>query len=260
MNITSRTAWGAKVTNVPVLNGALPKVYIHHTAGHYPVNVTEEISQMHTLQHIAIDVKHYTDIDYNWLVGPSGTVYESRGLNHKSAATLGENEVSRSICLMGNYQGDMPTAAAIEAIVSCIKYLTDHGDLASPRYLEILGHRDNPKHPNATACPGDHLYEYLPKIRDAVISHEPNPDGDDEMLKARFVRQKGYTNVFVVGGGFPVLHCSGELMASIEQEEPSTPKIFQDNMAAMHGLCTQAGLDINDPAQVVPGGPNDRFG
>jgi hypothetical protein len=223
------------------------------------VSVAEEIQQMHILQHNAIDVKHYTDIDYNWVIGPSGIVYESRGLNRKSAATLGENEVSRSICLMGNYQGDIPTAAAVEAIVSCIKFLIDHGDLAVPRQLEILGHRDNPKHPNATACPGDHLYEYIPKIRDAVIGHEPTPVGDDEMLKQRFLRQKGYINAFVVGGGFPVLHMSGELMESIVAEDPSTPRIFFDNMAAMHGLCVQAGLDINDPAQVIPGGPSDRF-
>ena len=255
MEITSRTAWNAIPTNVPVLNGALPKVYIHHTAGHYPLSVAEEINQMHVLQHIALDVKHYTDIDYNWVIGPSGVIYESRGLHHKSAATLGENEVSRSVCLMGNFQGDIPTDKSVMAAADCIKYLIDHGDLVAG--CSILGHRDNPKHPGATACPGDNLYTYIPKIRDLVSHH--TPVGDDEMLKARFVRQKGYTNVFVVGGGFPVLHCSGELMKSIETEDPTVPKIFQDNMASMHGLCVQAGLDINDPQQVVPGGSNDKF-
>jgi N-acetylmuramoyl-L-alanine amidase len=239
------------------LKAALPKVYIHHTAGHYPASIEEEIQQMHTLQHIAIDIKHYTDIDYNWVIGPSGVVYESRGLNKKSAATLGENEVSRSICLMGNYQGDTPTTKALEAIAECIKYLINNQDLAMPRQLEILGHRDNPKHPQATACPGNNLYAYIPRIRDSIINYTP-VEGD-EVLKARFLRQKGYVNAFVVGGGFPVLHMSGELMDSLVAEDPTIPKIFFDNMAAMHGLCTQAGLDINDPSQVVPGGATDRW-
>jgi len=257
MEITSKTAWGGIITNVPLLHGALPKVYIHHTAGYYPKSVAEEITQMRSLQNYAINTKHYTDIDYNWVIGPSGTIYESRGLNRKSAATLGENEVSRSVCLMGNFQGDVPSNASINAAADCIKFLIDHGDLSN-EVLEILGHRDNPKHPNATACPGTNLNAYIPKIRDLVKQH--TPVGDDEMLKARFLRQKGYTNVFLVGGGFPVLHCSGELMSSILAEEPTTPKIFQDNMAAMHGLCKQAGLDINDPEQVQPGGSNDKFG
>jgi N-acetylmuramoyl-L-alanine amidase len=255
MEITSRSAWGSLKTTIPVLNGALPKVYIHHTAGHFPTSVQDEINQMHALQNYAINTKHYTDIDYNFLIGPSGIIYESRGLNHKSAATLGENEVSRSVCFMGNFQGDIPTAQSVAAAADCIKYLINHGDL-SPS-VEILGHRDNPRHLNATACPGENLYAYIPKIRDLVSQH--TPVGDDDMLKARFVRQKGYTNVFVVGGGFPVLHCSGELMKSIETEDPTVPKIFQDNMASMHGLCVQAGLDINDPAQVIPGGSNDKF-
>lgn len=257
MRITSRTAWGAKPTVIPNLSGALPKVYIHHTAGHLPNSIQEEIQQMHTLQHVAIDVKHYTDIDYNWVIGPSGTIYESRGQNKKSAATLGENEVSRSICLMGNFQGDIPTPAAIQGIVDCIKFLIKTKDLQPARLLEILGHRDNPKHPNATACPGENLYAYIPKIRDALLGYDP--ETGDEMLGARFLRQKGYVNAFVVGDGFPVLHMSQELMTSLQEEDPAIPKIFFDNMAAFKGMCRQAGLDPDDPEDAVPGGPSDRF-
>jgi hypothetical protein len=257
LRITSRTAWNAIKTNIPDKSGALPKVYIHHTAGHYPVNVSEEIQQMHTLQHIAIDVKGYTDIDYNWLIGPSGTVYESRGASKKSAATLGENDVSRSVCFMGNFQGDIPTEVSLQACIELICYLIKIKELVPARQLEVLGHRDNPKHPMATACPGEHLYAYIPRIREAVLNY--TPVGDEDMLGARFLRQKGYVNAFVVGEGFPVLHMSQELMDSLLSEDPSIPKIFFDNMAAFHGLCAQAGLDIEDPEQVVPGGPTDRW-
>lgn len=257
MRITSRTAWKARETVIPNKSGPLPKCYIHHTAGYFPHSVAEEIDQMHTLQHIAIDVKHYTDIDYNWLIGPSGTVYEARGASKKSAATLGENDVSRSICFMGNFQGDIPTEYSIQACIELLKYLIKIAELQPARLLEVLGHRDNPQHPNATACPGDHLYAYMTRIRSAIIGYEPV--GDEDMLGARFLRQKGYINAFVVGEGFPVLHMSQELMDSLTAEDPAIPKIFFDNMAAFHGLCAQAGLDIDDPEQVVPGGPEDRW-
>lgn len=257
MRITTRAAWGSRDTKIPDKFGALPKVYVHHTAGHFPKSVEEEIAQMHTLQHYAIDVKGYTDIDYNWLIGPSGTVYEARGAQKKSAATLSENDVSRSVCFMGNFQNDIPTEVSIEASIEIIKYLIKIQDLTGGRQVEVLGHRDNPQHPNATVCPGENLYAYIPRIRTAVLNYDPS--GDEDMLGARFLRQKGYVNAFVVGDGYPVVHMSEELMNSLVLEDPSIPKIFFDNMASFTGLCSQAGLDINDPTQVVPGGPLDRW-
>ena len=256
MEIITKTAWGSRVTNVTDQPGALPKVYIHHTAGHYPISRDEEVQQMHILQHIAIDTLHYGDIDYNWVIGPSGAIYEGRGLNKKSAATLDENDVSRSICLMGNYQTDIPTPPAVVAISDLIVALKRLNNLSQT--CTILGHRDNPKHPLATACPGENLYRFIPNIRE-VVNNTPPPVGEDAMLKARFLRQKGFLNVFVVGNGYPVLDLSEELMTSLIAEDPTITKIFFDNMPAMQGLCHQAGLDIKDPAQVVPGGPTDRF-
>jgi N-acetylmuramoyl-L-alanine amidase len=258
MNITTRSAWGSKQTNVQNLVGSLPIVYIHHTAGYYPHNVTEEINQMKTLQHIAIDIKKYSDIDYNWVIGPSGTVYEARGFGKKSGATLDQNNVSRSVCLMGNFQTDVPTIESLQSVVDMINLLVKEGDLVGQRQLEIFGHRDNPQHPNATACPGNNLYAQLPSIRIEVMKTQPPVPGDVEM-KSRFLRQKGYVNVFHVGNGYPCMHVSGEFMDSLLQEDPTIPKIFFDNMAAFKAMCNISGVDSEDPSSAVPGGPPDHW-
>jgi N-acetylmuramoyl-L-alanine amidase len=258
MEIITRSAWGSQMTVVQDKPGPLPKVYIHHTAGYFPNAVEEEVQQMHILQHVAIDSKGYSDIDYNWLVGPSGTVYEARGLNKKSAATLDENDVSRSICFMGNFQNVTPTQESIDVASELILYLIGHNNLVTPQVLQILGHRDNPKHPMATACPGNNLYPKLAEIRNKVVYYAP-PVGEEGMLKSRFLRQKGYLNVFHVGNGYPALSVSEELMNSLLTEDPAIPKIFFDNMPAFHGMCMVAGIDPSDPTQAVPGGPTDRF-
>lgn len=258
MEIVTRAAWGSDMTVVADKPGALPKVYIHHTAGYFPKSRSEEVQQMHILQHVAIDNKGYSDIDYNWLIGPSGTVYEARGLNKKSAATLDENDVSRSICFMGNFQNVIPTQESLDVCSELILYLISHSNLVTPQVLQILGHRDNPKHPMATACPGNNLYPKIAEVRNKVVYYAP-PVGEEHMLKSRFLRQKGYNNVFHVGNGYPCLSVSGELMSSLLAEDPAIPKVFFDNMPAFTGMCLVAGLDIDDPAQVVPGGPTDQF-
>jgi len=253
--ITTKSAWGSVETNVTNAYGALPKVYIHHTAGYFPHSVAEEIQQMQILQHIAIDTKGYQDIDYNWVIGPTGTVYEARGLDKRSAATLDENGVSRSICFMGNFQNMEPTRASLDVSVELINYLIANNQLLSPINLEILGHKDNPQHPNATACPGNNLYKYMSEIRSRV----KQPVGEDHMLKSRFLRQKGFINVFHAGNGYPCMSVSEELMSSLLAEDPLIPKIFFDNQPSFEGMCKIAGLDHDDSSQVVPGGPLDRF-
>jgi hypothetical protein len=95
----------------------------------------------------------------------------------------------------------------------------------------------------------------LPK---AVIDFE-NPTGGISMLKPRYLRQKGYLNVWIVGDGYPCMDLSGELKASIDAELPGIEKIFFDNTPAFIGLCTMSGLNPHDPTQAIPGGSLTEF-
>lgn len=253
MEIITQAAWGGKQPKVTANFGKEERCYVHHTAGYYPKNQAEEVQQMKVLQNISINTKGHQDIEYNWVIGPSGIIYEARGLNKMSAATQDENDVSRSICVMGNYQKDPLTALSVKAVIDCIKFLIDMGNLQPARLLEVLGHRDNPDHPNATACPGQALYDKMPYIRKEIIGHETPTGGP---MKDRLIRQKGYANIFKIGGGENPLALSGEMMTSIEAEFPDIPKIYQDHMISFKGICVQAGLNPSDQNQVIPY-PND---
>jgi len=175
MILMNRSAWHARnpISQAVDQPGALPKVYIHHTAGYYPKTVAEEITQMQTLERISLDTKGYSDITYNWLIGPTGTVYEGRGLNKKSAATNDQNDVSRSVCIMGNYQNDPYTMMIEDSIVDIIDYMVLHDNLQAANGLTILGHRENPLHLGATACPGDHIFVNLDSIRSKFYKKPP---------------------------------------------------------------------------------------
>jgi hypothetical protein len=82
-----------------------------------------------------------------------------------------------------------------------------------------------------------------------------NGQEDDEVSNLRFVRNKGYINVFMVGAG-PALSVSGEVMNSYPKD---TPRIFQNNPQSLKAMCFQSGLDMGDPDELVPGGPEDQF-
>ncbi len=81
------------------------------------------------------------------------------------------------------------------------------------------------------------------------------PSGEDDEEMIRFVRQKGYVNVFLVGSGSAVA-ISGELMESYPAD---TPRVLQDHYPSFKAMCFQSGLDMTDPEDLVPGGPQDQF-
>lgn len=168
INLVTRKQWGSKTTNNVRLDGALPEVYVHHVGGgHSPTGLTAEKQHMRSLQTYAISTKKYTDLDYNFIVGNStGSTFEGRGLGFKSAATLDRNDVSRSVCVMGNFETEVPTPDAIQATIDAIVYMVVEEDLS--RDVIVRGHRDNPEHVNATRCPGTYLYANIDNIAEGV--------------------------------------------------------------------------------------------
>lgn len=48
--------------------------------------------------------QHWNDIGYNFLVAPTGDVFEGRGWGVKGAHAVKYNSKSVGICLIGDYQ------------------------------------------------------------------------------------------------------------------------------------------------------------
>ena len=178
-----------------------PETYVHHTAGNPYRNSDAQVA-MRLLQTMSHN-KGYATVAYDVVVhrNASGlvTIMEGRG-GGRSAATLDRNEEGEAICIMGYFHpgsalSEVPTDRDIEGIAWGIAWMIERG--WSAKNTLTLGHRDNPRHPGATSCPGDYLHLQLPAIRHRVAeimatplpqppvpptNPTPTPEGDDTVL------------------------------------------------------------------------------
>lgn len=162
--------WGGTWNGIPATE-KMPdgETYIHHVGGQAWMG-EDAISVFRQLNDYAKNVKGYQFLDYDILVHYSRqldlvTIAEGRG-QYRSAATLDRNEEGEAICLCANTDLREPHPAEIEGIALATVWGVEKGWIA--RDSMILGHRDNPAHPGATACPGRFLYAQLPAIRSRV--------------------------------------------------------------------------------------------
>ena len=141
-------------------------VYIHHGASGDPQNLEDEIALVRSYQNFHMDSRHWTDIAYGFLVGPTGDHmrFEGRGWGRQGGATGSpQDRYSYSICAIGNFETQPAPDGMIEAIAKQIRNGIAKGHIVADP--EILGHKDKPY---ATSCPGKNLYAKLDDIRGLV--------------------------------------------------------------------------------------------
>jgi hypothetical protein len=156
------------------------QVYVHHSAGSAG---KDHAATVRSIQAQHMDVQGWSDIAYHELVAPDGDVYEGRGLDWQGGATQGQNSTSVAWCLLGNFEVEDVTPAAVDALCVRIAQAARDGRL-SPGF-RIDGHRDA----NATACPGSRLYALLPSIRQRVallLAPKPTPEPEDPEMYVRY--------------------------------------------------------------------------
>jgi hypothetical protein len=146
-----------------------PEVYVHHVGGQAWMR-GDAAAIFRALNTYAQQGKGYSALDYDILVHydePNDlvTIGEGRG-KYMSAATRDRNELGEAVCLCANTELRDPRAAEVEGVARAIAWGIQKGWIAKD--AKILGHRDNPAHLNATACPGKYLYAQLPAIRRRV--------------------------------------------------------------------------------------------
>lgn len=150
-------------------------IIVHHTAESSPASMERsDVERMRTIYQYHTVSRGWGDIGYNYVIGPSGMIFEGRagGDYAVGAHTFCNNVGSMGIALMGNYQDGKPSDVQMEALRWLLVHLTDkykidpngetiyHGK-ATPT---IIGHRDV----GQTACPGTYSYELLPQVRYAT--------------------------------------------------------------------------------------------
>lgn len=172
LGVTSRAAWGARPTTCTTPENDWYRMAIHHTAGAQTSGGSVR-SQVQFLQAYAQDSGEYCDTPYQFLVGYDGSLWEGRALDWMSGATGGgNNDGNIAVSFMGCYHTPSSAcpggvshpvpAAMVDAGHRLVQHLVDSDNIPSTS-SSIRGHRDWPG--NATACPGDTLFPYLPELR-----------------------------------------------------------------------------------------------
>jgi hypothetical protein len=163
VDIVSRAQWGARP---PKGRSTIPTpsrdLWLHHTAGSEP----DGPAGVRAVQNFHMDRRGFLDIAYSFVVDRQGVVFEGRGAGVQGGHTAGHNRTSHAICVLGNYETQQPTGAAVRAVADLVAY--GHSRGWWPARLSG-GHRDV----GSTACPGKHLYALIGAINSGDV------EGDD---------------------------------------------------------------------------------
>ena len=157
-------------------------VIVHHSATYNDLtdyeNVVRNIYLFHTQSN------GWSDIGYNYLVAPDGTIFAGRSAGRQSVARdnirgahfCGQNTGTMGVCMIGNYNTAVPTDMALNSLVSIIGWKL-HKERLDPRSEQshptnaslgtIAGHQDG----CATECPGSNLYTRLDEVRAKVANY-----------------------------------------------------------------------------------------
>jgi hypothetical protein len=149
LDIVTRSEWGAgsygRLVRTDWTSNTPTRV--HHTAGlgSFASQDAEKL-EMRNLQKFHVNTRGYADIGYNYVIFPSGRVYEGRGYERKGAHTLGHND-DIGISFAGDYTKQKLTNEQIASYKSLRKY------------LGVSASGDERPHSAtfSTSCPGSHV-------------------------------------------------------------------------------------------------------
>lgn len=162
MKIISRSEWGARYGRGSLDPGAEQRVVIHHSykpALSPNAHPSQERAAVQGIELYHVRTNGWAGIGYNFLVAPSGRVYEGRGWQYKGAHAGPVNGTSIGICLLIDGTVTEPNEDMIHAVRELIREGLDLGELAED--YQVSGHRDH----MARTCPGEKVYARLQEFR-----------------------------------------------------------------------------------------------
>lgn len=159
-----RNAW---TTVRPVASRANPmsvvrRITIHHSAipsaGMRSTGDTAKMLRRIQQEHMSRRSEPFADIGYHYAIDPSGRVWEGRPLNLQGAHVSDNNENNLGIVVLGNFEREQPTPAALAALDSFVcQQMRRYG----VPIQKVYTHRELGK----TACPGRNLQSYMVRTR-----------------------------------------------------------------------------------------------
>jgi hypothetical protein len=179
--IITRRQWGADPRLgdrcwPPRYGTTFKNVFVHHTVTSNVYDESESASIVRGIYAYHTQSRGWCDIGYNFLVDRYGNIFEGRrgGMRWpvRGAHAGDYNTDSTGISLMGDFEEASPSRRMRTALVRLIAwrmgtaYQGAYGKafIHDRWFKRISGHRDA----MATACPGAHVYDWLPTLRARV--------------------------------------------------------------------------------------------
>lgn len=132
--------------------GKIKHVVIHHAAAgkqdgdlQYYRSLIDQFDHYHRTNH------GWRRIGYHYVIDPLGNCYKCNPYLTVTNHARGGNTNGIGVMLIGNYEIDQPTAAALATARELVQELK----AGIPGLESVIGHRDVPG--SATACPGAHM-------------------------------------------------------------------------------------------------------
>ncbi|WP_281277690.1 N-acetylmuramoyl-L-alanine amidase [Nocardia pseudobrasiliensis] len=208
----SRAQWGADESlrdncpeQQPTYDDGLGGITVHHTAGRNDYTREESAGIVRAIYSYHAKTLGWCDIGYNALVDKYGQIFEGRfgGMDKpvQGAHAGGFNENTSGVAIMGDFQTEPPTDAAVEAAGQLIGWrarmagldpkghttmysegtdFTPYPEGAAVQLPIVFAHRDV----GSTTCPGDAAYALMDRIRDIAAGAAGAPARTDVRTNA----------------------------------------------------------------------------
>jgi hypothetical protein len=160
--VISRSSWGAMPAHTEHMDrneGGWKRITVHHSAEPSPPpldgSVAESAAAVRSIQKAHMEGKEWGDIGYHFVIDPFGRVFQGRDLAWRGAHAHGDANIQNiGVCLIGNFDEERPTKAALDALRRMLDSLRKTYNI--PR-TAVVGHMDLWN----TECPGRYLEPWV---------------------------------------------------------------------------------------------------
>ena len=159
--IVERQAWGARPPNGEYAEHTVDTLIVHHTYAPSSDDY-QGAATIRGIQSYHIDVRHWTDIGYHFIIGPEGKIYRGRPEEVIGAHCI-PNTGKLGISIVGNYEEETLNRETRESLVQLLGFFLSNYELDDAR---VFGHQDFA----STLCPGQNIYQQLPQILQDVLA------------------------------------------------------------------------------------------
>jgi hypothetical protein len=168
--VIPRSQWGAMPANFSHMDknrGGWMRITVHHSAERTPPDLdgsfAKSAAAVRSIQKAHMEGKDtgYGDIGYHFVIDPYGRVFQGRELAWQGAHAAGANNIQNiGVCLIGNFDEEKPTKAALDRLRQELDSLRSQWKI--PR-SQVFTHQEL----KSTECPGRNLARWVEAYRHA---------------------------------------------------------------------------------------------